>query len=93
MIEKNCGECIECCTFLTFGYKEKVRKSAVEFYKAYGCKIYYNDKTGIMYIKVPIKCQHVTQDGCSIYEDRPTECKMLDCDKHPLLKHESRPKR
>ena len=88
MIKKNCDGCTICCDSLTFGYKKPLSKSAVKFYKSYGCKLYYNAEKKLTIIKVPLRCRHVTDNGCAIYENRPEECRMLDCDKHPLFKYE-----
>ena len=90
MIEKNCNGCTVCCESLTFGYAKPIRDTALELYHAWGCQVYYDANKNMHYLKVPLKCRHLTDDGCSIYDKRPAECRMLDCDKHPILKHESR---
>ena len=48
----------------------------VALYQARGLELFYTGKD--ILVLVPSVCQHLTEQGCDIYENRPLACKVYD---------------
>ena len=83
--QRVCIECQECCKYLTFIVGPDVIKRHREIYEARGCVIRTMRDSNSFALRVPSVCQHLTEHGCDIYEDRPQECKDYDGRYDPLL--------
>ena len=87
--EKLCLQCMECCKILAvpITWAEYISADAIEFYMTRGC--WFAPITGGRRgLVIPYPCQHLTPEGCDIYENRPKVCKEYDGRKDPLMKDE-----
>lgn len=76
--EELCLKCLKCCKELwihTAFANDCI--GAIEFFKARGMDVQKSDR-GILVIKLKSPCQHLTDKGCAIYENRPYVCKLYD---------------
>ncbi|RLC88837.1 MAG: hypothetical protein DRJ03_00950 [Chloroflexi bacterium] len=67
--QKICVECQECCKWLVFYLDKETLAFYKEVYETRGCEINAN----ALFVNAP--CQHLTKDGCAIYEHRPIYCR------------------
>lgn len=70
---KVCIKCQRCCKVAYIPVHPGVE---VELYKVRGFKVKYHQ--GIAFIIINQKCQHLTKDGCNIYDSRPMACVVYD---------------
>lgn len=75
-----CRACQWCCHHLTI----PVAYADDEFFSARGHQTCRRETGDEVLIKVP--CQHITDSGCAIYEDRPLACILFPWESHPLIK-------
>lgn len=76
MSENRCGDCHKCCEHYTLELTE-LGGATLQFSRVWGvCS-----ESGFMSIEIEIPCQHLTKDGCDIYEDRPQTCRDFVCDR------------
>lgn len=74
-----CKGCQWCCKHLIIpvAYRDD------EFLTARGHDCIHSEWKDEVLIKVD--CQHITEDGCAIYEDRPLACHVFPQDTHPMV--------
>ena len=66
---------MECCKQIKIPVLDP-NPQAVEFYQARGFTIHYEYPT--CFIVIDIKCPHLTNKGCDIYDSRPIICREYD---------------
>ncbi len=75
--QKLCLECQKCCRSVSVythpDFYDCAAKEVLQFYKMRGIGV-QKDKGAIM-LTFPFPCQHLTSDGCGIYEKRPRICR------------------
>jgi Fe-S-cluster containining protein len=71
-----CGNCKTCCEFFMVTLTD-VPDEAKEFFKTWGVLMEETGNTTLLKIYSP--CQHLTENGCSIYKKRPKYCREFRC--------------
>jgi Fe-S-cluster containining protein len=72
-----CLECLACCRVVKIPIGEGfIHDVAWEFCNARGFEIILEG--GVNFVVIPHVCQHLGDDGCKIYEDRPVSCRRYD---------------
>ncbi len=71
-----CIECQECCKTIKMPNTGFLSFHARTLYEARGFTISTED--GNVFIVIPHTCQHLTPEGCAIYNTRPQACKVYD---------------
>jgi len=82
-----CLSCLECCKniSLPMNYKGKVNHHHYEeFAKTRNIKL-VKVKDDKIYFLIPYPCPYLTDEGCSVYEDRPSICRMYNGRFDPAL--------
>ncbi len=75
--EKLCISCQKCCKEISI-YSHPIlygcpAEKVVEFYEARGLTVTRLEEDALI-ISFPHICQHLTPEGCAIYENRPGSC-------------------
>jgi Fe-S-cluster containining protein len=82
-----CLQCHKCCMQLPMSLKyepdSQMFKEISEFFIAHGCTA--TVIAGTFVLSVPHVCQHLTEKGCAIYENRPQVCRNYDGRRDPRL--------
>jgi len=83
--QKLCLSCLECCKTLAtpFDYY-RLSDEDIKFYKMRGAQFFTTNKGPFMVLN--FSCPHLTENGCSIYEERPRICKEYDGREIPFMK-------
>lgn len=78
--QRKCMECRECCEYVEY----PVTMLSIEVLEFFAWRAkephFYIDKDGAMMFRVHDPCKHLTENGCSIYENRPTTCRVYMCE-------------
>jgi len=76
-VKDKCGECHSCCQFFLITLSE-VPNDFMQFIHTWGIS---TDKNGdSVLLKIYSPCQHLTKDGCDIYQQRPIYCRDYQCE-------------
>lgn len=69
-----CGDCHKCCEHyvITVNMSHEVDLLS----RTWGV---IGDKDDFLYLDVDTPCQHLTKDGCDIYDTRPKTCRDFVC--------------
>lgn len=85
-----CLQCQKCCKVLPISLRYEPEsamfKTISTFFIEHGCDAMVIGNTFV--ISVQHVCQHLTEEGCSIYEKRPEVCRNYDGRKDPRLARE-----
>lgn len=82
-----CLRCQKCCKSVAISLRHDpesdMYRRVTEHYMAHGCTsmIFGNS----LIISIPHICQHLTENGCSIYKNRPLVCREYDGRKDPRM--------
>ncbi|MDY6827237.1 MAG: YkgJ family cysteine cluster protein [Bacillota bacterium] len=76
--QKACLECRECCQYVEVP-TTMLSMEVVEYWLTRGDQFYINPKSGAMCFRFYKPCQHLTETGCAIYENRPKICRDFMC--------------
>lgn len=78
-----CGSCVLCCR------KQRVFMARDDDAVSLRAVPEYNSATGKMGMRLPRKlngdCAYLGDQGCTIYDRRPTVCRLYDCREHSKL--------
>jgi len=77
--QAKCRECQECCKHLEIPVT-MLSLEVVEYFIMRGDKLHINPKNGVMSLRTFKPCQHLTKDGCGIYDSRPWTCQTYICE-------------
>ena len=72
----NCNGCHLCCEYFLITLTD-VPDDALEFFETWG--IVVDDQGESKLLKIFSPCQHLTENGCNIYEQRPQHCREWFC--------------
>jgi len=79
-----CLICMECCKWIGFPCaKVFATPSFYNFYQTRGCKII--ERGSFVIVALPNRCPYLSDNGCVIYERRPTNCRNYDGRKDPIV--------
>ena len=82
--QRLCLECLECCHVIavpTFLRGDRFK----EFYTKRGFRVMMHQ--GLSLVVLRSTCPHLTDKGCSIYEQRPQVCREYDGRKDPIMRY------
>ncbi len=71
-----CILCQKCCHHLAFPVMDA---TYLKFYKTRGENTVFSELTQTYSILIERSCQHITKQGCKIYDSRPLACRGYDC--------------
>jgi Fe-S-cluster containining protein len=76
--QKLCLQCLKCCEYIgVLAAFSSNNTRMIDFYKTRACEVII-DEGELPIIVIPHRCQHLTANGCAIYENRPLDCKLMD---------------
>ena len=78
-LQKQCIGCQWCCHVANVPIPGENTEEFAYLYWIKGRRIYWEPFTKEWYWLVTAPCQHISPDGCMIYEDRPDICKRSFC--------------
>lgn len=70
-----CGDCHKCCEHYSLEITN-LQDQTLILSKVWGLA----SPDGCIMIDIQIPCQHLTSEGCKIYDDRPQTCRDFVCD-------------
>lgn len=71
-----CVKCQACCKCIGIYTAYPYDVATAEFYTIRGFKVI--DKNGYVFLHMDLPCPKLTENGCSIYENRPAVCAEFD---------------
>ena len=75
--QEKCIACQDCCEYVEIP-SSMMNKNILEFYLTRGTK-FYIDPSGLFMFRFNDPCQHLTEEGCDIYDTRPVACSSYVC--------------
>ena len=82
-----CLKCLKCCHMIVFPTQYSQFDSfARELYETRGWKI--RPYKGFLWMYKEETCQHLTSEGCAVYENRPSACKIYNGMADPIMRDE-----
>lgn len=75
--QEKCIACQDCCEYIEIPCS-RMNNEGLEFYLTRGSK-FYIDTNGLFKFRFKDPCQHLTSDGCDIYDTRPDGCVSYMC--------------
>ena len=75
----NCNQCGDCCRDITLPLGMIFDDDDVRWIKYHGIEII--EKDGRQWVKINNPCSKLINNKCSIYENRPFNCKVFFCSK------------
>ena len=76
----SCLKCGECCRFATLIISKDTKN--LDWIRYHGMTITPNDSE--LRVTVPISCDKLVDNKCSIYDTRPDTCRNYRCEKNML---------
>ena len=74
----NCNNCSKCCEDIILPLAVKPDEDIKRWIELHNLKIFY--KGEIVYLKINHKCSKLINGRCSIYEQRPNNCREYECE-------------
>ena len=76
--QEKCLACRECCEYVEIP-TTMLSMEVVEYWYVRGEQFYINPASGVFNIRLFKPCQHLTEKGCAIYDNRPDICRRFVC--------------
>jgi len=77
--QRKCLECRQCCEYLQVPVT-MLSMEVIDFFLFRGEQMFINSNNGVLTLRIYKPCQYLTENGCSIYENRPEICRNFMCE-------------